>query len=329
MRIPPLLLLPVILLLFLPLHWLTGYQQFSLETVTRLVDGTLPESTAYILMEIRLPRTLIAPLVGAALAVSGLMLQAQSRNPLAAPEMMGMNAAAGLAVVIAISFFDPSLYQLSLFALIASVGAAAVGFVITHVAGGSRSILTLPLVGATLTLFFGTFTQALLAINENTLDEALFWLSGSIADRSFAHLGMGAPLLLIGAALSLYLIRDMSLSALDEQLAKGLGQSWVKVQIMSVLCAACLAAGSVIIAGPVVFVGLVAPHAARMLVGHQFGPLLAATALVGALLVSLSDWAARFLLYPDEAPLSVLTALIGVPCVIYWMKNDSRMRALP
>lgn len=291
---------------------LLGYQLFSPLELWQAWSGA-DGPAAHILREWRVPRALMAPLVGAALALAGVLLQSLTRNPLAAPEMVGMNAAAALAVV-ALSFVaaSPSLLGLSAAALGGALGSALLVYLVAGSEPGA-SKLRLPLIGAALMLMFGALTQALLGFQESTLDQILFWLSGSLAGRSWPMLEQGLPLLLGGALLTLLAAPHLDLFLLDAPLAASLGQPVRRARALAFGAAACLGSAAVVMAGPIPFVGLVAPHAARLLVGGRHRRLLPVAALLGALLLTLADIGARFIVYPDEAPVGAVVALLGVP----------------
>lgn len=306
------MLLAALLLLGLGGSVLLGYQLFSPLELWHALAGA-DDPNAHILREWRVPRALLAPLVGTALALAGALLQSLTRNPLAAPELIGMNAGAALAVVtLAFVAGSVGLAAISGAALGGALGSALLVYLVAGAEPGAAK-LRLPLVGAALMLMFGALTQALLGYQESTLDQMLFWLHGSLAGRGYDMLNQGLPLLLAGLLLALLALPHLDLFLLDEPLAASLGQPVRRARWLAFGAAACLGSAAVVMAGPIPFVGLVAPHMARLLVGGRHRRLLPVAALLGALLLTLADIGARFIVYPDEAPVGALVALLGAP----------------
>ena len=270
-----------------------------------------------IIRTVRLPRALIAAAVGASLAIAGALMQALTRNPLASPAIFGVNAGAGFFIVIAVSFFSVSITELTWFAFLG----AGINSLAVYILGSSgREGLTplkLTLSGAALTALFSSLTQGLLVVNEKTLDEVLFWLTGSVAGRELEVLQIIFPYLLIGWLGSFVMAKALDTLTMGEDIAKGLGQRILIVKILVALIVILLAGGSVAIAGPIGFIGIIIPHIARSLVGRDFRWLIPYCALLGAILLVLADISARFIIMPQEIPVGVMTAFIGTPFFVY------------
>lgn len=271
-----------------------------------------------VIREVRVPRALIATVVGASLGMAGVLMQALTRNPLADTGIFGINSGAAFLIVSAVCFF--SITSLSHFTWIAFVGAAVSG-IIVYVLGslgrGGLSPLKLTLAGAAMTALFSSFTNGLLIFNERAMEEVLFWLAGSVADRNLSMLISVLPYLVIAWIGSLLLARQLNILMLGEDVAKGLGQRTYLVKLGTGLLIIVLAGGSVAVAGPIGFVGLVIPHIARFLVGINLRWVLLYSAFLGAILLLGADIAARFIAEPKEMPLGVMTALIGTPFFVY------------
>jgi iron complex transport system permease protein len=275
-----------------------------------------PESS-FVVVTLRLPRVLISWLVGVGLAVAGAILQGLTRNPLADPGILGVNAGAAFAAVTLIVLFPvvaPMYLPLAAFS-----GAFVVACLIYLLAGtGEKSPLRLVLVGVALAAIMGAFTTLMLTFGQiSNVSIALVWLAGSIANKSWEQLWQLLPWLVVFVPLALLLARELDTLQLGDAVAKGLGSrvTWQRSKLLLVSLA--LAGASVAIAGTIGFVGLMAPHLARSLVGSIHKNLLPVTALIGGLLVASADFLSRTLFPPTELPCGLLTAALGAPYFIY------------
>lgn len=281
-----------------------------------------PASTDHLVIRtLRIPRATVAALVGASLAVAGAIMQALTRNPLSDPGILGINTGAALGVVAGIYFLN--IGSLSMYALFAFAGATVTAiavYILGSLGYGGPTPLKLTIAGAALTALLSSFTTGILILNQRTLEEVRFWLAGSVAGRDLALLLQVAPYLLGGLLLALALGRQLTTIALGEDVARGLGQHTGWVKGLTALAVVLSAGGSVAIAGPIAFVGLVIPHMARFVAGVDYRWILPYAMLLGAVFLVLSDVAARVLVRPMELPLGVMTALIGGPFFIYLVR---------
>jgi iron complex transport system permease protein len=271
-----------------------------------------------IVRTVRLPRALIATTVGASLAVAGTVMQGVTSNPLASPGLLGINAGAGLAVVIAVFVLGSPTLVVSVWA--ALLGAVLAAVLVYTLAGLSRvgtTSLTLTVAGATLSTILASLTTLVLVLNQRTLDEIRFWLAGSVAGRDIGLYAETLPYLVAGLALAFAISRPLTTLTLGDDVARGLGQRTRHVQVAAGVSVVLLAGGSVVVAGPIGFVGLVVPHVARLLVGTNYRWQLPYAAVSGAILLLLADVAARLVIWPQELPVGVMTALLGGPCFVY------------
>lgn len=276
-----------------------------------------------IIRTVRLPRALIAAMVGGSLAVAGALMQALTRNPLAAPGILGVNAGAAMMVVMAVFFFRVP--TLSLYAWFAFAGAGVAAILVYGVASLGRGAITplrLTVAGAAMTALLQSLMQAVLVINERTLDEIRFWLAGSVAGRDLDILMQVLPYMLAGLIGAFALSGQVTTLSLGEDVAKGLGQrtGWTKGAIG--LLVVLLAGSSVAVAGPVGFVGLAVPHVSRWLVGTDYRWVLPYAAVIGAILLLIADVGARLVVRPEEVPVGVMTALLGAPFFIYLARRE-------
>lgn len=280
-----------------------------------LVSGWQPGNEHhYVLMQYRLPRVLLALFVGAALAVSGVLVQGIVRNPLASPDILGVNHAAGLATVSALLLLP----GLSLFwlPLLAFVGGMAAMLLLFALAGTARP-MRLALTGVALSATWASLTDYLMLSRPQDVNNALLWLTGSLWGRDWSFVAIALPVLAILLPLSLRLCRDLDLLALGDERASTLGVHIKRVQIGGIVLAVALASTCVAVCGPVGFISLVVPHLVRRLVGGRHRWLLPLSAAMGGAVLLLADLLARTLRPPMELPAGVLTAIIGAPWFIW------------
>lgn len=288
-----------------------------LDVVRALFGVGSGEEYSLIVNVLRLPRALVAVLVGAALAVSGAILQGVTRNDLAAPDIIGINAGAGLAAVALIVALPsvPAAYL----PLAAFAGAATVALFLYALAWrGSSSPARLILIGVGLNAVAVALTTVMVTFGEiQQVSQALVWLTGSVYGRSWEDVFLILPW--VALFLPLALLRSRHLDALNfgDEVAKGLGSRVELERGLLVLTSVALAASAVATAGTVGFVGLMAPHIARRMVGSAHGGLLPVTAMTGGSLVVLADLAGRTLFAPVEIPCGIVTSVVGAPFFLY------------
>lgn len=271
-----------------------------------------------IIRTVRMPRSIIALLVGAALAVAGAIMQGLTRNPLADPGILGIEAGAALAVVAAVFLLgSASLTVYTWFALLGAAAAAVTVYFLGSMGRDGLTPLKLTIAGAALAALFSSLTTGILILSQPTVDEIRFWLAGSLAGRDLNLLLQVLPYLVVGLLAAFALGRQITTLSLGEDIAKGLGQRTVWVKAAAAIIVVVLAGSSVAIAGPIGFIGLVIPHVVRFFVGVDYRWILPYAAVCGAILLVLADIGARVLIRPQELPVGVMTALAGAPFFIY------------
>ncbi len=275
-----------------------------------------PDNKNYFtLMEYRLPRAVLAILLGGALAISGVLVQSVVRNPLASPDILGINNAAGL-VAVSVLMCLPNLafYWMRIFAFLGGV----LSFVILWiVCGFNFRPIKMAIIGVALSALWAAISHYLMLTNPVEINTAMLWLTGSLWGRSWSYLNVVLPWLVILLPLPFIFCRDLDTLGLGENKASTLGVTVNKVQISVLVLAVALSTTAVAICGPIAFLGLVAPHLARRLVGGRHRTLLPAALIIGALLLQLSDILARVIDPPTELPAGILTAIIGAPYFFY------------
>lgn len=275
-----------------------------------------------IIRTVRLPRSLLAILVGAALAVAGALMQGLTRNPLAEPGILGLESGASLAVVIAILFFERASFSAYAgFAFLGAAVSAVVVYSLGSLGRGGLTPLNLTVAGAAMTYLLSSFTTAILILSQRTLDEVRLWLAGSVAGGDWSGFSQALPYISVGLGLAFVLGKQISILNLGEDVATGLGQRTGLVKAIAAVSVVLLAGSSVAIAGPIGFVGLVVPHVVRFFVGVDYRWLLPYAAIFGAILLLVADIAARLLIQPQELPVGVMTAIVGAPLFIYLARS--------
>lgn len=272
----------------------------------------------------RLSRAVIALVTGANLAVAGALMQALTRNPLASPSVFGINAGAILFVVLAVLLFsEGSMLRLMWFAFAGAALSAALVYALGSLGRDGLTPMKLVMAGAAIAALFGSATQALLVWNEAGLQDVLFWLAGSVSGRSLDSLLPILPFVASAGVIALLMGGAVNVLTSGDDVAKGLGQNTALVKAALGVMIIVLAGGSVAVVGSVGFVGLVVPHLARGIAGNDHRWLLPFSALLGAALLLIADVAARLVIMPQEVPVGVMTALLGVPFFVYYARRGA------
>lgn len=302
-----------------------GAADISYSTIVRAVFAfDSLDNDHLILREFRIPRALAAALVGAALGAAGALMQGITRNPLASPSLMGLNAGAGLMLVLGLAL-SPTLGFTVLIGL--SFAGAAVGVTVVFLVGsaqrGGLTPVRLALAGAAVSAFFGAFTSFIIVYYKIGQD-VLFYTAGGVQGVQEEQLLFVAPWIGGGLIVALLLSRSVSLLSLGQDVATGLGLNIVHVRIVVALAILILAGSSVALAGGIGFVGLVVPHVSRFLTGLDYRWIVPVSAVLGACLLIFADLAARMINPPYEVPVGLMTALIGVPFFLMLAWRDER-----
>jgi iron complex transport system permease protein len=299
-----------------------GAREIPFETILKSVSAFDNSFDSLVIRSLRLPRSLMAVAVGAALAVSGALMQGLTRNPLAETGLLGIEAGGALAVVMSLFLFGSS--SIELYAAVAFGGAALAAvsvYGLGSLGRGGATPLNLTVAGAAMTAFISALTTTILIISQRTLDEIRFWLAGSLAGRDFELFLLVLPLLLTGLVLALCLGNGITTLSLGEDVATSLGQRTVRVKILAAIAVVLLAGSAVAIAGPIGFVGLIVPHMVRFFIKTDYRWILPYAAIVGAILLLVADIVARVLLAPQELPVGIVTAIVGAPVFVYLAKS--------
>jgi iron complex transport system permease protein len=287
----------------------------------------IPGTLVAIVWNLRLPRVLLGALIGASLAVAGVTFQGLLRNPLADPFTIGVSSGAATGATIAMflrlvyQFYFPHMIPLFAFA-----GALLAMFFVYNLAkiGGQVPVVTLLLAGVVVSSFLSAVISMIMVLSGRDMQGIFFWLSGGLQMRSWPEIGFVAPYLLIGFMILFVYARDLNILLLGEEAALHLG---VKVEFTKKLLlstASLVTAAAVSVSGMVGFVGLIIPHAVRIVTGPDHKVLLPASALVGAIFLVWADVLARTALAPQEIPVGIITAFVGAPFFIYLLRKKKK-----
>ncbi|NDR58418.1 FecCD family ABC transporter permease [Aliiruegeria sabulilitoris] len=293
----------------------------SLNALILGADGPI----TLVMREIRLPRAILGVMVGGALGLAGAAMQGYLRNPLAEPGLLGVSGSAALGAVLSIQTGIVAGFALAL--PLAALGGAALSVGLLLLLAGPRGgSLSLILAGIALSALAGALTSLVLNLSPNPFAaaEIVFWMLGSLADRSFLHVALALPFMAVGAALLLPLGRGLDTLTLGEDAAEALGTRLGRLRLMLVAGVAALVGAATAVAGSVGFVGLVVPHLLRGAVGARPSRLLPASALGGAAMVLAADIAVRLLVPERDLKLGVLTAIVGAPLFLHLVYRTRR-----
>lgn len=317
--------LAILLILFVS-SLMIGSSWISLATVLDYLFHYSTTVKEHIILHIlRMPRAIAIMLIGANLSIAGCIMQALTRNPLASPSIFGINAGASFMIVLC-TIMLPTVNGLVL------AGAGFAGGLITvlivlimslAIRGGKVEV-RMALIGVVIQALLSSFTQGLLIFNEESASKIIFWLAGSAAGVKWDEIQLLLLFSIIGFIMAVSLSRSLSLISLGEEIARGLGQKIWTVRIIGSVIVIVLAGISVSIVGPIGFVGLIVPHITRYLVGTDYRLLIPFAGLFGAILLTLADIGSRFVHFPAETPVGIITALIGAPYFVYLARRQSR-----
>jgi iron complex transport system permease protein len=291
----------------------------------------IPTTTGVILFQLRLPRVLLAALVGAALAAAGAVFQGLFRNPLADPAIIGVSSGAALgAIAVILSGGGAALAGLGVPAA-AFAGALATGFLVYRLAriGPAVQVATLLLAGIAVAAMISAAISMVMTFSGQDVRSIYFWLLGGLGTRGWPSLEAATPLVAIGLAVAMAFVGDLNLSVLGEERAAQLGLEIERFKRVMLATGALLAAAAVSVSGLIGFVGLMTPHILRLVIGPDHRKLIPASVLGGATFLVLADLAARTVIRPEEIPVGAVTAVLGGPFFLYLLRRDRRLAGAP
>jgi iron complex transport system permease protein len=280
-----------------------------------------------ILFQLRLPRVLLAMVVGAALAVAGTLFQGLFRNPMADPAIIGVSSGAALgAVIVIVAGGGAALGGLGVSAA-AFGGAVLTAFAVARLAriGPATHVATLLLAGIAIASMISGVISIVMSLSGQEIRSIYFWLLGGVGDRGWVSLEVATPLIAVGVAVAVVLVGELNLMTMGEERAAQLGAEVERFKRVSLGAGALLAAAAVSVSGVIGFVGLMTPHIMRLVVGADHRRLLPASILAGPIFLVLADLAARTAIAPEELPVGAVTALLGAPFFLYLLRRQRRV----
>lgn len=299
---------------------LSGAVAIPVSALGDILSGGGDNASRQILLNIRLPRAIVAALVGMNLAVSGAVLQAVMKNPLADPHIIGISSGAGLAGIFVIVLFPALEYLIVPTAFFGAMLAAACIYILAW-KNGIRP-LRIVLAGVAVSSFLGAGISAILVLYSDRVHGALMWMVGGLAARSWPHVEIILPYAVIGFILAVCGAHYLNILQLGDDVAKGLGVNVELVRLVFTAIGALLAASAVSVAGLLGFVGLIVPHTVRLLTGSDYRFLIPSSALLGIAVVTYSDTLARVAFAPLELPVGIFMAALGAPFFLFLLRKE-------
>ena len=276
-----------------------------------------------IIRTVRLPRVLLCILIGASMAISGLIMQNLTRNPLASPQILGINSGATLSVVVIMVFFPLLGYKAKI--LGAFLGAGVIGLFV-HVIGTVKNLspLKITLVGISIQLFLSSITKSIMLFNESKTSDLVFWMIGGVHHAQFIHIMAILPWFILSIVLTILISNSMDTLKMGDSVAISLGENVKLTKTVATIVVILLSSSSVAIAGPISFVGLITPHIISKLGGRNFRQNFILCGIYGANLLLLSDIISKLLKYPYESPVGTVTSFIGAVFYIFLANKEMK-----
>ncbi|WP_431706373.1 FecCD family ABC transporter permease [Staphylococcus aureus] len=292
------------------LNMAIGSSKINFSDIVHYVIGHTDTKATFLLHNVRMPRMIAGLFIGGALAVSGLLMQAMTRNPLASPKIFGVSSGASFFIVF-VTIIIPSLEYYALY--LGVIGAFIGGLTVYTLSGATKGMtpIKLALAGMAIHLFFSSMTEGIIILNENSNEQVMFWLVGSLSSMKWDEILTILPWLIGALIVTIFIGRQLTIMELGDDIAKGLGQNINKVRIIIGLLVIILTGMSVSVAGPIGFVGLIVPHIVKRYVSKNYLVMIPLTFIIGADLLLLSDVLSRLITYPYESPVGIVTSFVG------------------
>ncbi|HHD2786835.1 TPA: FecCD family ABC transporter permease [Clostridium perfringens] len=302
-----------------------GFIKTNYETVIDAYKNFNGSQEHIIIKTSRVPRTLNALLVGGALGVSGLLIQALTKNKLASPSILGINSGAVFILVIAITYI-PQISNMGLACLsfIGALGATILVYILSGGLSGEVRTMDLTLGGAALSALLFSLTQGILYKNDIALEEIIYWMTGSVEGKKIDMILKFSPVIIVTIILTFFIWKKLNVFSLGEEMARSLGIKTLYLKILIIAIVSVLSGVSVALAGPIAFVGLVTPSMMHKFIGSDYKWLIPFSVFTGSSILLSADILSRFIIYPKEVPVGALTALIGGPFFIYIAKRSGK-----
>ncbi|AVQ33575.1 iron ABC transporter permease [Staphylococcus muscae] len=292
------------------LNLAVGSSKINFQSLVDYFFSVKETKSTFIIHNVRMPRMVAAVMIGAALGVAGVLMQAITRNPLASPQIFGVNAGASFAVVL-ITVLIPSFAAYNV--VFAFVGAFIGGLTVYLLADTTKGMtpIKLALAGMTIHLFFTSLTQGIILLHEDATTTVMFWLVGALHTIKWVHIAKVTPFLIAGLIGALLLGKQLAVLDLGDQIATGLGQNTQVIRAIAGFLVVILAGSCVAIAGPIGFIGLIIPHIVKYYLNRNYFLIILLSMIMGANLLLLSDVLSRLIAFPFESPVGIVTSFVG------------------
>ena len=302
---------------------LIGMSDIGIKEIIDSIISYTGSKQDLIIRTVRLPRVLLCILIGASMAISGLIMQNLTRNPLASPQILGINSGATLSVVVIMVFFPLLGYKAKI--LGAFLGAGVIGLFV-HVIGTVKNLspLKITLVGISIQLFLSSITKSIMLFNESKTSDLVFWMIGGVHHAQFIHIMAILPWFILSIVLTILISNSMDTLKMGDSVAISLGENVKLTKTVATIVVILLSSSSVAIAGPISFIGLITPHIISKLGGRNFRQNFILCGIYGANLLLLSDIISKILKYPYESPVGIVTSFIGAVFYIFLANKEMK-----
>ena len=302
---------------------LIGMSHIGIKEIIDSIISYTGSKQDLIIRTVRLPRVLLCILIGASMAISGLIMQNLTRNPLASPQILGINSGATLSVVVIMVFFPLLGYKAKI--LGAFLGAGVIGLFV-HVIGTVKNLspLKITLVGISIQLFLSSITKSIMLFNESKTSDLVFWMIGGVHHAQFIHIMAILPWFILSIILTILISNSMDTLKMGDSVAISLGENVKLTKTVATIVVILLSSSSVAIAGPISFIGLITPHIISKLGGRNFRQNFILCGIYGANLLLLSDIISKLLKYPYESPVGTVTSFIGAVFYIFLANKEMK-----
>lgn len=291
-----------------------GTVPISLDDFLKIINGTTTDGYLYqIISNVRIPRIVSGILVGMNLAVAGVLLQGVLRNPMASPNIIGVNSGAGLMAVILMTLLPSQLLLLPIAAFIGALTASLLVYALSFGRSGKTSTVHIVLAGVAISAFLNAITSGIMMLNSDVLDVTYSWMLGSLSGRSWSAAQSVLPYSIIGLLTAMFLAPKINLFTLGDEMATSIGLKTDRYRVIIIIVASILAGSAVSAAGAIGFIGLIAPHTGRLIIGNDHKYLIPLAAIFGSILLVISDTIARTIFQPVELSVGIVTGIIGAP----------------
>lgn len=315
--------LTLLLILVMIFSIMNGVADISISGTLDSIFNFNPKNRDHlVIMNLRFPRVIASMFIGTALAVSGALMQGVTRNPLADSGLMGLNGGSGFAIAICFAFFPGmSSLQIIIFSFLGAALGALIVYGIGAMVPGEITPIRLVLSGAAVSTLFTALSQGI-AIYFKMTQNIMFWTLGNVAGVNWTQIKIICPIILAALIGAIIISRSVSLISLGEEVAKGLGVNTFIIKFAATVMVLLLAGTSVAVAGAIGFVGMIVPHLSRYIVGQNYRSIIPVSAVIGSLLMVVSDLLSRMIKPPFEIPIGAIISLIGVPIFLYLAKKQ-------